>query len=43
MPIEEVRAKLNIKPPKFYNQAHATWRAAGVDPYDLMAPVKQAA
>ena len=43
LPIEDVRAKLNIKPPKFYNQAHATWRAAGVDPYDLMAPVKQAA
>ncbi|WP_292971952.1 Coq4 family protein [Novosphingobium sp.] len=43
LPIEEVRARLNIKPPRFYNEAHATWRAAGIDPYDLMAPVKQAA
>ncbi len=43
LPIEEVRARLNIKPPRFYNEAHAKWRAAGIDPYDLMAPVKQAA
>ena len=43
LPIEEVRARLNIAEPKFYRQAHATWRARGVDPYDLMAPVKQAA
>ena len=43
MPIEDVRAKLNITPPKFYNQAHAIWHAAGVDPYDLMPPVAKAA
>ncbi|WP_238339264.1 ubiquinone biosynthesis protein COQ4 [Novosphingobium ginsenosidimutans] len=43
LPIEEVRAKLNIKPPSYYQQAHAMWRAAGIDPYDLMAPAKQAA
>ncbi|WP_391563101.1 Coq4 family protein [Novosphingobium sp.] len=43
MPIEEVRAKLNIKPPSYYNRAHARWRAAGIDPYDLMPPVKVAA
>lgn len=42
-PIEEVRARLNMGPAKYYRQAHAMWRAAGVDPYDLMAPVKQAA
>jgi len=43
LPIEEVRRRLNITAPRFYNQAHAMWRAQGVDPYDLMAPVKQAA
>lgn len=43
LPIEEVRARLNIKAPSYYNQAHAMWRAAGIDPYDLMAPAKQAA
>jgi ubiquinone biosynthesis protein COQ4 len=43
LPIDEVRARLNIKPPSYYNQAHAMWRAKGVDPYDLMAPVKEAA
>ena len=43
LPLEEVRAKLNIKPPKFYHRAHAIWHAAGVDPYDLMPPVKAAA
>jgi ubiquinone biosynthesis protein COQ4 len=43
LPIEEARARLNIAEPKFYRQAHATWRGQGVDPYDLMAPVKQAA
>lgn len=43
LPIEEVRARLNIAVPQFYTQAHADWRAAGVDPYDLMAPVATAA
>lgn len=43
MPIEEVRAKLNIAEPKFYREAHSMWRAAGIDPYDLMAPAQQAA
>ncbi len=41
--IEEVRAKLNIAEPKFYRQAHAIWHAAGVNPYDLMAPIQKAA
>ncbi|PKB25221.1 ubiquinone biosynthesis protein COQ4 [Novosphingobium kunmingense] len=41
--LDEVRRKLNIDRPRNYWAAHATWRAAGVDPYDLMAPVKQAA
>lgn len=43
LPLEEARRRLNIAAPKYYTQAHALWRAAGVDPYDLMAPVKQAA
>lgn len=43
LPIEEVRAKLNIATPRYYTQAHAMWRANGVDPYDLMAPVQKAA
>ncbi len=43
LPIEEVRERLNIKRPRNYWEAHARWRDAGVDPYDLMAPVKQAA
>ncbi len=43
LPIEEVRARLNIKPPSYYNHAHAMWRAAGIDPYDLMAPAQAAA
>ncbi|MFC0589346.1 Coq4 family protein [Novosphingobium aquiterrae] len=43
MPLEDARAKLNIARPSYYWDAHAKWRAAGVDPYDLMAPVQQAA
>lgn len=43
LPIEEVRRRLNIKTPSYYHQAHAMWRAAGIDPYDLMAPAQAAA
>lgn len=44
MPLEEARQKLGISQGRYYLQAHAMWRAAGIDPYDLMAPVnKQAA
>jgi len=42
-PLDELRKKLNIAEPKYYHQAHAMWRAVGVDPYDLMAPVNKAA
>ena len=42
-PLDELRKKLNIGEPKYYHQAHAMWRAVGVDPYDLMAPVNKAA
>jgi ubiquinone biosynthesis protein COQ4 len=43
LPLAEVRARLNIAEPHYYRQAHTMWRAAGIDPYDLMAPIKQAA
>lgn len=43
LPLEEARSRLNIAEPHYYRQAHSTWRAAGIDPYDLMAPVQQAA
>ncbi len=37
MPLEAARAKFGITPPKHYVKAHAALRAAGVDPYDLLA------
>ena len=43
LPIDEVRAKLNIAEPKYYREAHAKWRAAGIDPYDLMPPEEKLA
>ena len=43
MPLEEARQKLGISQGRYYKQAHAMWRAAGIDPYDLMAPVNKKA
>lgn len=43
MPYEDARKRLGIGEPRYYREAHAKWRAAGIDPYDLLAPVKQAA
>lgn len=40
LPIEEARRRLNITPARNYQQCHAEWRALGVDPYDLIAPVE---
>jgi len=37
LPLEEVRRRLNITPPRHYHQAHAVWRAKGIDPYHLLA------
>ena len=37
MPLEDARAKLNITPATRYQEAHARFRAAGIDPYDLLA------
>lgn len=36
MPIEDARAKLQIKPPLAYEQAHERLKSGGIDPYDLM-------
>ena len=43
MPLDEARGAFGIAEPHYYREAHAVWRAAGVDPYDLLAPVKDAA
>jgi len=43
LPIEEVRARLNIAPPARYLEAHRVWRGMGVDPYNLIAPERLAA
>lgn len=43
LPLAEARQRLGIGEPRFYREAHAKWRAAGIDPYDLLAPVQQAA
>jgi len=42
LPLEEARAKLNIKPPTIYNQALEQMRGGGFDPYDLLASVAAA-
>lgn len=34
--LEDARRRLNIAPARRYAQAHATWSAAGIDPYDLL-------
>lgn len=36
LPLEEVRRRLNITPPKLYHEAHRIWRGMGVDPYDVL-------
>ena len=36
MQVDEARAKLGITPTRYYAQAHQTWRAGGIDPYDLL-------
>ncbi|HOB15137.1 MAG TPA: Coq4 family protein [Novosphingobium sp.] len=43
LPIEEVRARLNITPAGRYAAAHQVWRGMGIDPYDLIAPEAKAA
>lgn len=43
MPYEEARRHLGIGEPGYYREAHAKWRDAGIDPYDLLAPIQKAA
>ena len=42
-PLDELRAELRIVSPHYYHQAHAKWRAAGIDPYNLLPPELKAA
>ncbi|MEM6907504.1 MAG: Coq4 family protein [Pseudomonadota bacterium] len=37
LPVEEVRAKLNIPEPTKYRECHRIWREEGIDPYNLLA------
>jgi len=37
-PLETVREKLGIAPPKAYQRAHAVMRENGMDPYDMISP-----
>ena len=41
MQLDDVRKALGITPTRHYHAAHEAWRAAGVDPYDMLG--KQAA
>ncbi len=43
MSLEDARRHLGITEPRYYREAHAKWRAAGIDPYDLLAPAQMAA
>lgn len=43
LPLEEARRQLNIAEPHWYRESHARWHAAGIDPYDLIAPEAKAA
>jgi len=36
LPLEEVRRRLNITPPRHYQHAHQVWRSMGIDPYDML-------
>ncbi len=36
LPLEEVRAKLNIPEPSVYRECHRIWQAEGIDPYSLL-------
>jgi len=38
LPIEEVRARLNITPPHHYRECLRIWRAMRIDPYQVLKP-----
>lgn len=39
LPLDEARRRLNITPPRYYEEALRTWRAEGVDPYAVLKPL----
>ena len=41
--LDELRAEFGIAEPHHYRAAHTAWRAAGIDPYELLPPVAKAA
>jgi ubiquinone biosynthesis protein COQ4 len=43
LPLDEARRRLNITSTGLYRQAHAVWKANGIDPYDLLGSAKKAA
>jgi len=38
LPLDEVRRKLNITPPRYYEKALDIWRGQGIDPYAVLRP-----
>jgi ubiquinone biosynthesis protein COQ4 len=36
LPLDEVRRRLNITPPRHYQHAHQVWLSMGIDPYDML-------
>lgn len=43
MPLVEARAKLNIARPRHYQECHAVWQRAAINPYDLLGQSSAAA
>lgn len=39
MPLDEARARLNMRPARFYHEAHRIWRELGTDPKLMLAKV----
>ena len=42
-PLADLRAQLKIAEPHYYRAVHTKWRAAGINPYDLLPPEAKAA
>ena len=42
MPLEDARRAMGIAEPVIYKRCHAMWRAQGIDPFDLLAPQREA-
>ncbi|WP_324827520.1 Coq4 family protein [Qipengyuania zhejiangensis] len=39
--LQQARADLNIAEPHWYRECHRVWKSEGIDPYDLMAPIRE--